>query len=336
MKLRCTPYALALRHPFTITRGTRTEVPVVFLELEHDGITARGEASPNARYGETTSSVIEYLGSLDLEHFPDPFALEEILRSLPGPATANPSARAALDIALHDWISKKTGVSLTEYFGLKHLPLPESSFTIGYDSPRTIRGKIEEAAGYPILKIKLGFEDDVEIIEVIRNCTSARLRVDANEGWKTRETAIARITRLAGLGVEFVEQPMPAAQLDDMRWLKSCSPLPLIADENVTTAQSIPALADAFHGINIKLMKSGGIREAARMVSVARASGLSVMIGCMIESSIGITAAGHIAPLCDYADLDGALLVTNDPYSGLINEGGRLQVPSRPGLGLRE
>ncbi len=335
MELRYKNYSLQLKHAFTITRGTRTEVPVVLTEIEHDGVIGRGEASPSARYGETIETVRDFLQKFDSKKYSNPFAREEILTDLKKKENGNHAAIAAIDIAMHDWIGKKLGIPLRTFFGLYGIPAPLSSFTIGYDSIETVKSKIIDAKSYPILKIKLGFENDIEIIKLVRQLTTARIRVDANEGWQTKEIALDRINQLVKYNVEFVEQPMPANLIDEMIWLKSRSPIPLIADESVTTSDSIFKWKDAFHGINIKLMKCGGLNEALRMISVARVCGMKVMIGCMIETSIGITAAAQIAALCDYADLDGALLTTNDPFHGVVNNYGEMSFPDKPGLGIQ-
>ncbi len=336
MKLNIHRFTLQLKHAFTIARGTYTEVLVVFVELHHDGIVGIGEASPSSRYGETPETVERFLSKVDLEPFESPFIIDAILEYIRDIAPGNTAAKAAIDIALHDWIGKKLGIPLYQFLGLEGKKTPYSSYTIGIDTPAKMMRKIEEAAEYPILKIKLGLENDREIMTAIRRVTRKTLRVDANEGWKKRDLALERIQWLAELGVEFVEQPMPASQIDDIAWLRERSPLPLIADESVVRLEDIPALAHAFDGINIKLMKCTGIREALRMINAARASRLKVMMGCMVESSVGISAAAQLSPLLDFADLDGAALISNDPYEGAVIENGRLKLPDRPGIGVRE
>jgi L-alanine-DL-glutamate epimerase-like enolase superfamily enzyme len=240
-----------------------------------------------------------------------------------------------MDMALRDLAGKRLGVPLYELMGIDPTSMPETSFTIGMDTPEIVEQKVREAEGFAVFKVKMGSEDDHRVLETVRSVTDRPVRVDANEGWAL-EDALSRLEWLQEMGVELVEQPLPTDQLDEMRELKKKSPLPLIADESVGRAEDIPRLADAFDGINIKLMKCGGLGEALRMIHVARAHGMKVMLGCMVESSMAITAAAHIAPLVDFADLDGNLLITNDPYVGAEVENGRLILPSEPGLGVRD
>jgi L-alanine-DL-glutamate epimerase-like enolase superfamily enzyme len=245
-----------------------------------------------------------------------------------------PAAEAAIDMALCDLAGKKLGVPLYELMGLDARQTPVTSFTIGMDTPEVVEAKVVEAGGYEVLKIKMGSDEDRQILEAVRAVTDRPLRVDANEGW-TLEGARARLEWLESMGVELVEQPLPAGQLEEMRELRRVSPLPLFADESVYRAADIPRLAGAFDGINIKLMKCGGLAEARRMIAVARAHGMQVMLGCMIESSLAITAAAHLSPLVDFADLDGNLLIANDPFVGVTVKDGRLVLPEGPGLGVR-
>jgi L-alanine-DL-glutamate epimerase-like enolase superfamily enzyme len=244
------------------------------------------------------------------------------------------SAQAAVDTALHDLAGQRFGAPLYEVLGLDPRTTPETSFTIGLDSPDVVVEKVKEAAAYPILKVKMGSDDDRAVLTAVRDSTRQRLRVDANEGW-TPDGALERLEWLARLGVELVEQPLPEAQIEETRALRRASPLPFYADESVHTAEDIPRLAGAFDGINVKLMKCGGIAEALRMIAVARAHGMKVMLGCMIESSVAITAAAHVSPLVDTADLDGNLLLEEDPFEGVRVEGGRLVLPDAPGLGVK-
>ena len=326
-------YELRLKHAFRISRSVRSIAPVVIVELLHDGILGRGESSPNARYNESPESVAAFLSMLDMKQFADPFAVSDILSYVEQRAPGNSSAKCAIDIALHDWIGKKVGLPVYKYLGLPSKVKAISSFTIGIDSLDVIAQKVAEAEEYPVLKVKLGSPEDKEIIQTIRGLTSKVLRVDANEGWKDRETALAMITWLAGQNVEFVEQPMPASQLEDLCWLKSRSPLPLVADESVVRLSDLPKLAAAFHGINIKLMKCTGLHEAMKMIHTAEALGLSVMLGCMIESAVGISAVAQLASAADYLDLDGNVLIEDDPFSGSRNRGGRVEPMELPGIG---
>ncbi|MEK6649641.1 MAG: dipeptide epimerase [Bacteroidota bacterium] len=334
MQLTFRRFDLRLRHTFTIARGSSDIDPVMLVELEHDGQVGLGEAAPSGRYGESIDTVGQFLGSLDLSRFHDPFALEDILAMVDAHRPGNPAAKAAVDLALHDWVGKRLGVPLYRLWGLNPEKTPVTSFTIGIDTPEVIRRKVEEAEPYPLLKIKLGSDHDREIMQAIRSVTKKTLRVDANEGWKTKEVALERVKWLEQEGVEFVEQPMPAADLAGTAWLRERSPLPLIADENCVRVNDIPLLRGVFDGINIKLMKCTGLREAMSMIRTAKACGLKVMMGCMIETSVAITAGAHLSPLLDYADLDGNVLTTNDPYRGVVIREGRLVLPDRPGIGV--
>jgi len=244
-----------------------------------------------------------------------------------------PAAAAAVDMALRDLAGKRLGAPLYELMGIDPRRTPITSYTIGMDTPEIVERKVREAGEFEVLKVKMGTDDDRAVLEAVRDVTDRPLRVDANEGW-TLDDALERLDWLASLGVELVEQPLPASQLAATRELKRLSPLPLFADESLHVAADIPSLAEAFDGINIKLMKCGGIGEALRMIAVARAHGLKIMLGCMIESSLAITAAAVLSPLVDYTDLDGNLLIRDDPYRGVTVKGGRLVLPEGPGLGI--
>ncbi|MFH0988835.1 MAG: dipeptide epimerase [bacterium] len=333
MKITLKRFSLKLKHTFTISRGSRDHHDIILLQLDHEGIVGIGEASPLVRYGETIQTVETFFSQLDLSRFNDPFDLEAILTYVDTHATGNTSAKAALDLALHDWIGKKLNIPLYRYWGLDKHRTPMTSFTIGIDTPEMIEKKVREAEEYPILKIKLGGDHDTEIIRTIRAMTKKTLRVDANEGWKTRELAVERIQWLEQEGVEFVEQPMPAHDLAGTAWVRERVNLPLIADENSVRLHDVPSLQGVFDGINIKLMKCTGLREALKMVHTARACGLKIMTGCMIETSVGISAAAQFSPLVDYADLDGHILISNDPFDGVRVVEGRLMLPDRPGIG---
>ena len=334
MKVSHSQFELTLKHAFTIARGSRDVSPVVIVELEHDGITGYGEAAPSTRYGETIETVEAFLSRLDFSNFEDPFQLETILDYVDRVEEENSAAKASVDIALHDWLGKKLSIPLHQYWGLDANRTPVTSFTIGIDKPEVVDQKVREAVEYPILKIKLGGPNDEEMIRTIRKVTQKTLRVDANEGWTTREVAAERIRWLEQEGVEFVEQPMPADDLEGITWVRERINLPLIADESSVRLHDVPKLQGVFDGINIKLMKCTGLREAMRMIHTARACGLKVMLGCMIESSLGITAAAQLSPLVDYADLDGNVLVSNDPFEGVLIIDGKLRLPNRPGIGV--
>jgi L-alanine-DL-glutamate epimerase-like enolase superfamily enzyme len=336
MKLTFQRYDLRLKHTFTTSRGGRDVSPVIILELEHEGLIGYGESAPIARYGESVDTVETFLTKLDLTRFDDPFQLEAILAYADARADGNAAAKAGLDLALHDWIGKRLNVPLYRYWGLDKGRTPKTSFTIGIDTLRVIEDKVREAERYPILKVKLGGDQDEEIIRTIRRVTKTTLRVDANEGWKNKEIAVEKIKWLEQEGVEFVEQPMPAGDLSGTAWVRERVKLPLIADENSLRLHDVPKLQGIFDGINIKLMKCTGLREAMKMVSTARACGMKVMTGCMIESSVGISAAAQFSPLVDYADLDGNVLITNDPFDGVRSLDGTITLNDRPGIGVRK
>ena len=244
------------------------------------------------------------------------------------------AAKAAVDIALHDWAGQKLGTPVYRLFGLDPSDTPVTTFSIGIDTPEVTREKVREAAPFPVLKIKVGLDTDEPTLEAVRSVTKKPLRVDANEGWKDKDLALRRIKWLETQNVELIEQPMPAAMLDEQRWLHSRVSMPIFADESCLRLADIPRIAGAYDGINVKVDKAGGLLAALRMIDAARAHDLKVMLGCMVSSSVAITAAAHLSPLVDYADLDGNLLVSNDPYSGVTVKEGKLVLPDGPGLGL--
>jgi L-alanine-DL-glutamate epimerase-like enolase superfamily enzyme len=332
IQLRQHAIELQLRHTFRLARGDSDSRRVLVVEIEHEGLIGRGEAAPIARYGQDAASAARATEKM-VARMGDPRAFESVAARVA--VAGEPAAEAAIDMALRDLAGKRLGVPLYELMGIDPSSMPVTSFTIGMDTPEIVEQKVREAAGFKVLKVKMGSKDDQEVLETVRSLTDCPVRVDANEGWAL-EDALARLEWLQEMGVELVEQPLPADQLTEMRELKKQSPLPLIADESVGRADDIPRLAEAFDGINIKLMKCGGLGEALQMIHVARAHGMSIMLGCMVESSLAITAAAHIAPLVDYADLDGNLLITNDPFIGAEVREGKLVLPSEPGLGVRE
>jgi len=323
---------LRLRHTFRLARGDSDSRRVLVVELEADGLIGRGEAAPIARYGQDAVSAARAAETM-VARLGDHRAFDSAAAR--SAVAGEPAAEAAVDMALRDLAGKRLGVPLHELMGIDPATMPVTSFTIGMDTPEIVEQKVREAAGFEVLKVKMGSNKDREVLEAVRRVSDRPLRVDANEGW-TLDDALERLQWLREIGVELVEQPLPADQLDQMRELKKASPLPLFADESVGRAADIPRLVGAFDGINIKLMKCGGIGEALRMIHVARAHGLKIMIGCMVETSMAVTAAAHIAPLVDHVDLDGNLLITNDPYVGAEVRDGRLVLPSEPGLGVRD
>lgn len=333
MRLSAETVRLDLIHPFRIAREVSDHKHNVLVRISDGELTGTGEAAPSRYYGEDAGSVIRALENVPPLLGGNPFELEETTDRLVSRFPDEPSARAAVDIALHDLAAQRQGVPLYRWLGLDHAKTPVTSYTIGIDEPENIRRKVREAAGYPALKIKLGSEKDLEIMRVIRNETDARIRIDANAGW-TADQAVEMVERLSEFGVELVEQPLPPGSPGDWRRVREAAAMPIFADESVQVSTDVPALAGLVDGVNIKLMKCGGVREALRLIHTARAHGMGVMIGCMIETSIAITAAAHLSPLADYADLDGNLLISNDPFSGATVRQGRLVLPEGPGIGI--
>ncbi len=336
MILRFTPHTLELRHAFTIATATRTSTPAMLVEVEHEGIIGYGEAAMPPYLGESQATAATFLSRVDLTRVADPFRLEEILPDIDALSPGNTAAKAAVDIALHDWIGKKFGAPWHRIWGLDPTKAPVTSFTIGIDTPEVVRQKTREAAPYKIIKVKLGRDPatDRALIDAIRDVTDRPITVDANQGWPDRADALRMIEWLATRGVLFIEQPMPKENPDDTAWLRERSPLPLIADESVQRLPDVRRALGVFDGINIKLMKCTGLREAHQMITVARALGLKVMLGCMTETSCAISAAAQLSPLVDWADLDGALLIKNDVFAGTTIVDGKITLTDLPGIGV--
>jgi L-alanine-DL-glutamate epimerase-like enolase superfamily enzyme len=327
---------LKLRHTWTTTMSSSDYRDTLHVQYSNDGITGHGEGAPIVRYRENAEGARQAVDSLrELLTAADPWQFAKIMRQVFSRVQGEWAGKAAIDIALMDWVGQKLGVPLYRYFGLDPRDTPVTTFSIGIDNPEATRQKVREAADFPVLKIKVGLDTDEATIAAVRAATDKPLRVDANEGWKDKEVAVRKINWLAKQGVEFVEQPMPAEMLDEMHWVHSRVHLPLIADEACRHAADIPNLAGAFDGVNVKLDKAGGILEAHNMIQVAKSLGLKTMLGCMVSTSVSVTAAAHLSPLVDYADLDGNLLIANDPFIGVLVEKGKLVLPDRPGLGLR-
>jgi L-alanine-DL-glutamate epimerase-like enolase superfamily enzyme len=327
---------LNLRHTWTTTMSSSEYRNTVLVRYRRDGVEGLGEGAPIVRYGEDAAGAIQALqGVRGLLQRADPWALETSLGEAFAALEGQYAARAALDVALHDWTGKQLGVPLYRLFGLDPAQAPLTTFSIGIDTPEMTQQKVREAGEFPVLKVKVGLDTDEATIDAVRAVTARPLRVDANEGWKDKETAVRKIEWLVSRGVELVEQPMPAAMLEETRWVRERVGVPIFADEACGRSGDVPGLAEAYDGVNIKLDKAGGLREARRMIHTARACGLGTMLGCMISSSVSTTAAAHLSPLVDYADLDGHLLIANDPWSGVDVQEGRLVLPDRPGLGLR-
>lgn len=335
MKLRFFPYELKLKHVFTVATYSRTTTPDVQVEIEYDGVIGYGEASMPPYLGQTVDSVMGFLKKVDLEQFDDPFRLEDILAYVDGLTPGDTAAKAAIDIALHDLVGKLLGAPWYRIWGLDKAKVPSTTFTIGIDTPEVVREKTLEVAGqFNILKVKLGRENDKQMIETIRSVSDLPIAVDANQGWTDKKYALDMIQWLKEKGIVMIEQPMPKTQLDDIAWVTQHSPLPVFADESLQRLSDVAGLKGAFTGINIKLMKCTGMREAWKMVTLARALGMKVMVGCMTETSCAVSAAAQFSPAVDFADLDGNLLIANDRFKGMEVVKGKITLNDLPGIGV--
>ncbi len=325
---------LKLQYAWGLSRGTWSTRRNAFIRIERDGAVGMGEAAPIARYNETAEGAAAFFEKarpvLERDLWEYAFRWNE----MDALAQAEHAAKAAIDMALLDWVGKKLQVPLWKLLGLGKGAALRTTYSIGIDEVPVMQEKIRAYPDFGVYKIKVGTKDDRKIIEGIRAVTSKPLRVDANEGWKTKEEALENINWMAGMGIEYVEQPMPASMLKDYAWLKERSKLPIYADESLMKASDIPVIAPYFDGLNIKLMKCGGIQEGVRMVAMARALGLKLMIGCMVETSLAISAAAAITPLFDHADLDGNLLSATDPFKGVRTVKDQLVLNDQPGLGV--
>jgi len=335
MNLQFETLTLTLRTPFTIARSTQHTAENVVVRVQQGDVTGLGEAAPAEHYGELQSTVLAFLTHLQQQlQERDTLPISVLHEVMDTFMRLNPAAKAAVDMAVYDLLGKHLGVPLYELLGLDPTRTPQTSFTIGIDTPAVMAQKAAAAREYPILKVKVGTEHDEANLEAIRNeRPDATIRVDANEAW-TAKQAVERIETLSIYDLEFVEQPVRGADLEGLEYVSSAVSLPIIADESCIVPEDVPRVAPYVDGINIKLMKCGGIYPALKMIHTARAHNLQIMMGCMIESSIAITAAAHLSPLIDFADLDGHLLVTDDPYTGVRVSNGKLMLPSGPGLGL--
>lgn len=335
MKLSWFPYEIRLAHTFTVASFSRTTTPDVQVQIEYDGIVGYGEASMPPYLGHTVKSVCDFLSKVDLSQFSDPCCIEDILAYVDSISEGDAPAKAAIDIALHDLVGKLLGQPLYRLWGYNPAKAPATSFTIGIDTPEIVKQKTLECAGrFKVLKIKVGLDNDEEMVKTVRSVTDLPLVVDANQGWKDRSKALDEIFFLASNGVKMVEQPMAADRLDDIAWITERSPVPIFADESIQRLRDIPGIKGAFSGINIKLMKCTGLCEARKMIAYARAEGMRVMLGCMTETSCATSAAAHLSPEADFADLDGNLLISNDRFRGMTVENGMIRLPDRPGIGL--
>lgn len=336
IKLSWTPYDLQLKHVFTISGFSRKTTPVVLTKIEYDGVVGYGEASLPPYLGETQASVIEFLKKVDLSSFSDPTHLEDILNYVDHITENNTAAKASIDIALHDLVGKLIGAPWYKIWGLDKYAVPDTTFTIGIDTDEEVRNKTREVLGqFNVLKIKVGGKDDKRMIEAIRSVTNLPMAVDVNQGWKDRLEALDMIHWLKEKGIVMVEQPMPKYDLDNIAWLTERSPLPIFADESLQRLRDIEKMKGVFSGINIKLMKCTGMREAWKMRNLAQSLGMKVMIGCMTETSCAISAASQLSSGLDFADLDGALLIANDCFEGAKLEKGKIIASDLPGIGIK-
>jgi L-alanine-DL-glutamate epimerase-like enolase superfamily enzyme len=335
-EIECSLKRLMLRHTWTTTMSSSEYRETVQFQYKRDGVTGYGEGAPIIRYQEFPAQAMKAIEAIGGQiEAGDPKMYRKFLTQMRAALGEHQhAAMAAVDIAVFDWVGKKLGVPLYQLFGLDPADAPITDFSIGIDTPEITRQKTREAEDYPVLKVKVGLKTDEPTIEAVRSVTKKPIRVDANEGWTDKEEAIRKINWLESQGIEYVEQPMPAHMIEETKYVRSKVHLPIYADEACTDIAMIPKLTEAYDGINVKLDKSGGILEALQWIEMARAVNMKVMIGCMVSSSCTVTAAAHLAPLVDHVDLDGNLLVANDPWVGVKVVKGRLLLPTGPGLGL--
>jgi len=334
MKLTFAPFELQLKHRFTIAKFSRTSTPIILLQLEHDGCIGYGEASMVPYMGESVQSAASFLSRVDVGQFKMPFDYADIINCFDSIEPGNPAVKAAIDIALHDLEGKLLNKPCWQLLGSQPDSMPVTSYTIGIDTPEVFRRKVEEAAGYKAIKVKLGSANDKQLIEIVRAVTDVPLYVDANQGWTDREASLDLVYWLHGQDVKLIEQPMLKTDPDSNAWLTERSPIPILGDEAVQRLSDVDKAHGVYHGINIKLMKSAGMFEAKRMIDRARELNMKILIGCMSETSCATLAAAALAPQCDWADLDGPLLTSNNPYAMPPFEHGKWVLTNSPGLGL--
>mgnify|MGYP003376035644 CR=1 FL=1 len=335
MKFTFKPYTLELKHVFTVAVSSRTTTPVMLTEIEYEGIKGYGEASMPPYLGESQETATAFLSKVNLEQFNDPFEIEKILDYVDSIAEKNTAAKASVDIALHDLVGKLMKQPWYKIWGYDKTATPNTTFTIGIDTPDVVRQKVKEASEFKLLKVKLGKGNDKEMIETIRSVTDVPLTADANQGWKDKQYAMDMINWLSEKNVLYVEQPMPKEMVDENAWLTQNSPLPILGDESIQRLSDLIKMKDVYSGVVIKLMKCTGMREANKMLNLARSLNMKVMIGCMTETSCAISAASQLSPMVDWADLDGALLIKNDPYEGMQVVDGKVTLTDYPGIGLK-
>ena len=327
---------LELRHTWTTTMSSSAYRDTLHVRFTRDGITGYGEGAGIVRYNQSALGGQKALAGVEsLITGTDPWHFDKLITELDRRLPGQRAAVAAVDLALFDWTCKKLGVPLYRHFGLDPADAAETNMSIGIDTPEITRQKVKEAEDFSVLKVKVGLATDEATLEAVRSVTKKTIRVDANEGWTSKEEAARKINWLETQGVQFIEQPLPAHMFEETKWIRAHVHMPIFADEACHSAHEIPKLREAYDGVVVKLDKSGGILEAIRQLTVAKALGMKTILGCMVSSSCTITAAAHLSPLADYADLDGALLIGNDPYLGVTVAKGKLILPQAPGLGLR-
>lgn len=336
MKFSFKPYTLELKHVFTVAVNTRTTTPVMLTEIEYDGIKGYGEASMPPYLGESQETATKFLSKVNLGQFDDPFEIEKILEYVDSIDEKNTAAKASVDIALHDLVGKLLGKPWYKIWGFDKSKTPYTTFTIGIDKPDVVRQKVKEAEEFKILKVKLGKENDREMIETIRSVTDKPLTADANQGWKDKHYALEMIQWLHEQNVLYIEQPLPKEMIEENAWITEHSPIPVLGDESIQRIPDLIKMKDVYSGVVVKLMKCTGMREAYKMINLAKSLGLKVMLGCMTETSCAISAAAQLSPEADWADLDGNLLIKNDPYEGVRVIDGKITLNDYPGIGLKE
>ena len=334
LSLTFKPYTLELKYVFTVASNSRISTPIMLTEFEYDGITGYGETSMPPYLGETKDTVEKFLKKVDLSSYHYPFDLETILADVDAIAPYNTAAKASIDIALHDLTGKIVQKPWYKIWNFNPQTLPQTSFTVGIDSPEMVIQKTKEALPYNILKVKVSQDTDKKMIRAVRIVTDKPLFVDVNQGWSDKYYALDMIFWLQERGVIFIEQPLPRHQVNDLAWLTRQSPIPIFADEGIQRLEDMEKIKDVYSGINIKLMKCTGMHEARKIIAMAKTMGMKTMMGCMTETSCAISAAAHLAPACDYADLDGSLLITNDLFDGIKIENGNILLNDRPGIGV--
>jgi L-alanine-DL-glutamate epimerase-like enolase superfamily enzyme len=335
MQLTYQPYELLLKHTFTIAKFSRTSTPLMLVQITHEGQTGYGEASMVPYMGESHQSAAAFLSKVDVSQFNYPFDFAAIINYLDSIAPGQPAIKAAIDIALHDLDGKLQNKPCWQLLVSDPAKMPVTSYTIGIDTKEVIIQKVKEAEGLKVIKVKLGRDSDKELIQTIRSVTDVPLYVDANQGWTDRKQSLDLIYWLREQGVQLIEQPMLKTDIDGNAWLTQHSPIPIIGDEAVQRLADVEAAKGVYHGINIKLMKSAGMYEAHQMINKARQLGLKILIGCMSETSCATLAAAALAPQCDWADLDGPLLTTNNPYQNPEMVNGKWVLSDEAGLGVR-